>query len=81
MEGWTFVPIGSPWDRIKPLGTFTLISCSAYSTVKMEAICSSETSVDFQRTTRRCIAEDSVIHVYINSYVICIVHVLYYFHT
>jgi hypothetical protein len=33
---------------------FTLISCSAYSWIlKMEAICSSETSVDFQRTTRR----------------------------
>jgi hypothetical protein len=33
---------------------FTLVSCSAYpSTLKMEAICSSETSVDFQLTTRR----------------------------
>jgi hypothetical protein len=31
---------------------FVLVSCSAYSlTKKMEAICSSETSVDFQRAT------------------------------
>jgi hypothetical protein len=38
---------------------FTLVSCSAYSsTLKMEAIYSPETSVDFQRTTRRCITED-----------------------
>jgi hypothetical protein len=32
---------------------FTLVSCSAYYTLKMETICSSETSVDFQRATRR----------------------------
>jgi hypothetical protein len=39
----------------------TLISCSAYSlTQKMEAICSTETSVDFHRTTRRFIPEDSI---------------------
>jgi hypothetical protein len=31
----------------------TLVSCSAYSlTLKMEAICSSETSVEFQRSTQ-----------------------------
>jgi hypothetical protein len=35
-----------------------LVSCLAYSTLKMEAICSSETSIDFQRTTRRYIPED-----------------------
>jgi hypothetical protein len=34
---------------------FTLVSFSAYSTLKMEAICSSETSVDFQPTTWRYI--------------------------
>jgi hypothetical protein len=28
----------------------------------MEAICSSETSVDFQRTTRRYIPENSTLH-------------------
>jgi hypothetical protein len=34
-------------------------SCSAYvSTLKMEAICSSETSVDFQRTIQRYTPED-----------------------
>jgi hypothetical protein len=33
---------------------FTLVSCSAYSSIlKMETICSSETSLDFQRTTQR----------------------------
>jgi hypothetical protein len=33
---------------------------SAYSsTLKMDAICSSETSVDFQRTARRYIPDDS----------------------
>jgi hypothetical protein len=36
-----------------------LISCSAYSfTLKLEAACSSETSVDFQRITRRYVPED-----------------------
>jgi hypothetical protein len=41
----------------------TLISCSAYSsTLKMEAICSSETSVDFQQTTRRYFPKDSTLH-------------------
>jgi hypothetical protein len=34
--------------------TFTLVSCSSYSTnLKMDAIYSSETSVDFYWTTRR----------------------------
>jgi hypothetical protein len=32
------------------------------STLKMEAICSSETSVDTQRTTRRYIPEDDTLH-------------------
>jgi hypothetical protein len=42
-----------------------LVSCPAYfSTLKMEVICSSETSVDFQRTTRRYIPEDSTLHNY-----------------
>jgi hypothetical protein len=46
--------------RVPP--AFTLVSGSAYSsTLKMEAICSSETSVDFQRTTWRDIAEDSTL--------------------
>jgi hypothetical protein len=40
-----------------------LISCLAYSlTVKMEATCSSETSVDFQRTTSRYIPDYKVLH-------------------
>jgi Kef-type K+ transport system membrane component KefB len=37
---------------------FTLVSCSAYSSaLKMEATCSSEMSVDFQRTIRHYIPE------------------------
>jgi hypothetical protein len=40
-----------------------VVSCLAYSsTLKTEAICSSETSVDFQRTTRRYISEDKTPH-------------------
>jgi hypothetical protein len=42
---------------------FMLVSCLAYSsTLKMEARCFSETSVDFQRTTRRYIPEDRTLH-------------------
>jgi hypothetical protein len=37
---------------------FSLISCLAYSTLNIEATCYSETSVDFQRTTRRYIPEE-----------------------
>jgi hypothetical protein len=41
---------------------FTIISCSDYSsTMKMENICSSETSVDFQRTTRLYIPQDTTL--------------------
>jgi hypothetical protein len=43
--------------------SFTLVSCWAYSsTLKMEATCSSETSVGFQRTTRHYFPEDSTLH-------------------
>jgi hypothetical protein len=38
-------------------------SSLAYSsTLKMKETCSSETSVDFKRTTRRCIPEDTTLH-------------------
>jgi hypothetical protein len=41
----------------------TLVSCSAYSsTLKMEAMFSSKTSVNFQRTTQRYIPEDSALY-------------------
>jgi hypothetical protein len=33
-----------------------------FSTLKMEAICSSETSVDTQRTTQRYIPEEGTLH-------------------
>jgi hypothetical protein len=43
--------------------TFTLASCSAHSsTLKMEAICSSETSGNFQRATRCYIPEERTLH-------------------
>jgi hypothetical protein len=41
---------------------FMLVSCSAYSSVlKMEAICSSYTSVDFQWATWYYIPEDTTL--------------------
>jgi hypothetical protein len=48
----------SSWPKNKSCKSFSLVSCSAYSSImKMEATCSSETSVDFQRTARRSIPE------------------------
>jgi hypothetical protein len=42
---------------------FTLVSCLAYSSsLKMEATCSSETSVDSKLTTWRCIPEGRTLH-------------------
>jgi hypothetical protein len=38
--------------------TFMLVSCSAYSTLKLEAMCSSETLVGFLRTAWYYIPED-----------------------
>jgi hypothetical protein len=40
-----------------------LVPCLAYSsTLKMETICSSETSIDFHRTAWRYIPQDIIIH-------------------
>jgi hypothetical protein len=45
------------------LPPFTIVSCSAYSSIlKIEAIFSSETSADIQRTTRLYIPENSTLH-------------------
>jgi hypothetical protein len=45
-------PLKVNWLSLSP--AFTLVSCSFYSsTMKTEAICTSETSVEFRRTTRR----------------------------
>jgi hypothetical protein len=42
---------------------FMLVSCLAYSSaLKMEEICSSEMSVDFQWTTRCYIPKDNTLH-------------------
>jgi hypothetical protein len=45
--------------------SFTMFSwLSCFSTMKMEATCFSETSVDFQRSTRGYIPEDRTRHKY-----------------
>jgi hypothetical protein len=52
--------IGQARSQLEPDSkqSFMLVSCLAYSsTLKMKATCSSETSVDFQRTTQRYIPE------------------------
>jgi hypothetical protein len=36
----------------------------------MEAVCSSETSVDFQQTTQRYVPEDSILHNHLKSYTV-----------
>jgi hypothetical protein len=42
---------------------FVLVSCFVYSSIlKIEAKCSSESSLDFQHATRRCIPEDRTVH-------------------
>jgi hypothetical protein len=51
----------SPLKGNQSFGEITLVSCLA-STLKMEAICSPETSVDFQWTTPRYIAGDRTLH-------------------
>jgi hypothetical protein len=58
----SFITFFSSSSSFLPLA-FTLVSCSAYfSTLKMEAIFPSEMSVDFQRTIRRYIPEESTLH-------------------
>jgi hypothetical protein len=66
----------------KQMASRALVYFSAYSSIpKMEAICSSETSVDFQRPTRRNIPEDSTLHNHryekLKSYILCISQVFY----
>jgi hypothetical protein len=44
-------------------GSKIMVSCLAYfSALKMEATCTSETSVNFQRTTRLCIPDGRTLH-------------------
>jgi hypothetical protein len=58
----------------------TLVSCSAYSlTLKMEAMCSSEMSVDFQQATWYYIPEGSTLYANLSvnsswSFCVCINH-------
>jgi hypothetical protein len=52
-------------EQVAITARLTLVSCLAiFSTLQMEMICISETSVNFQRTTRRCIPEDRSLHNY-----------------
>jgi hypothetical protein len=51
--------VSPPSLGLKNKPAFMLVSCSAYSsTLKMEAICSSEMSVAFQQATWHYILED-----------------------
>jgi hypothetical protein len=52
---------------------FKLVSCSAYSTLKMETVHSSETSVDFQRTTLPPFSEHSTFQAQV--YMCCLTHI------
>jgi hypothetical protein len=47
------------WPTLSP--DFTLVSCSAYSTLRMESICSSLKALDFQRSTQRYIPGDTTL--------------------
>jgi hypothetical protein len=50
-------------DVLEEQVTSMLVPCLAYSsTLKMEATCSSEMSVDFYRTTRIYVPEDTTLH-------------------
>jgi hypothetical protein len=55
------------YTRIYIYSAYHLLACwfavPISSTLKMETICSSETSVETQRTTRRHIPEDDTLHV------------------
>jgi hypothetical protein len=56
-------PLKVNWAGLCFKPDFMLVSCLAYSsTLKMEAMCTSETSVVFQRTTQFFITEDSSLH-------------------
>jgi hypothetical protein len=59
------------WGIPKLPPAFTLVTCLAYFLIlKMEVICSSKTSIDTQRTTRRYIPEDGTLQniIYLNIY-------------
>jgi hypothetical protein len=56
------------WRSTYPAACVMMVSCFAYSSIpKMEASCSSETSVGFQRTARRYIPEDTTFYYLINK--------------
>jgi hypothetical protein len=61
LQGWR---ISQARNHVCLPPAFTLVSCLAYSsTLKIEETWSSETSVDFQRTTWRYIREDGTLQV------------------
>jgi hypothetical protein len=56
---------------------FRLVSCSSYSSLKMEAIFSSETLVDFQRVTRRYSPENSTLQLQAGLAMSCLITAVY----
>jgi hypothetical protein len=54
----------SQWDLLKYLRDASRWCLNYFATMEMEAICSSETSVDFQRTTRRNSQKITALHNY-----------------
>jgi hypothetical protein len=46
---------------------FTLVAFLLFSTLKMEATCSSEMLIDFQRTARNSIPEDRNLQLYVST--------------
>jgi hypothetical protein len=66
----------SGWSKSSKIPAWKLATWSVYSTPKMEAIYSSETSVDFQRITRHYIQEDSTLQ---TAYLFCVGLNLYSF--
>jgi hypothetical protein len=59
---WLYLSQDKPFHIRVHSSAFTLVFFSAYSTLKMEALFSSETSVNFQRIIRPYIPEDSTLY-------------------
>jgi hypothetical protein len=62
---WLSLPVWEPkiLHNSRLVSAFLLVVCLAYSsTLKMEATCSFETSVDIHRTTQHYISEDRIVH-------------------
>jgi hypothetical protein len=68
--GATRSPIFRIDEWAKQDASMKQVTCRAYSWIlKMEVVCSSETSVDFQRSTRRYIPEDRTLLIKLCLYI------------